>query len=201
MGYHDAVPRLIDQSARRAEIAEALWRIVLRDGASGISIREVAAEAGIATGSLRHVFATKEDLLDFSMRLVYERAAERIAAHAGIAEPMARAEAMLAEVIPLDDERRVEMHVNLALITESVAHPRLARAAAQAHDGLRALCRRTVLDLLGDGPRVAERDIDYEAVRLHALIDGLAMHLLLTATESPAAVRRLVRTHLEGLMG
>ncbi|WP_439030392.1 TetR/AcrR family transcriptional regulator [Gordonia terrae] len=193
------MPKLIDRDERRAEIAEALWRIVLREGASGVSVREVAAEAGISVGSLRHVFADKEELLEFSMRLIYERVAERLRRHDRIRNPLRWAEAALSEVLPLDDDRRVEMHVNLAMVTESVAHPGLAAAAREAHDGLRSLCATvlTVLDeheLLGAG-----RDLDADAIALHALVDGLAMHLLLADTESPARAQRVLRDHLAGL--
>ncbi|MBN0975037.1 MULTISPECIES: TetR family transcriptional regulator C-terminal domain-containing protein [Gordonia] len=193
------MPKLIDRDGRRAEIAEALWRIVLREGASGVSVREVAAEANISVGSLRHVFADKEELLEFSMRLIYERVAVRIRRHDRIRNPLRWAEAVLSEVLPLDDERRVEMHVNLAMVTESVAHPGLADAAREAHDGLRSLCR-TVLGVLDEHGLIgAGRDLDSHAVAVHALVDGLAMHLLLADTDSPARAQRVLREHLTGL--
>ncbi|UPW08822.1 TetR family transcriptional regulator C-terminal domain-containing protein [Gordonia terrae] len=193
------MPKLIDRDGRRAEIAEALWRIVLRDGASGVSVREVAAEAGISVGSLRHVFADKEELLEFSMRLIYERVAVRLRRHDRIRNPLRWAEVVLSEVLPLDDERRVEMHVNIAMVTESVAHPGLAAAAREAHDGLRSLCR-TVLTVLDEHEMIgADLDLDSQAMALHALVDGLAMHLLLAGTESPDRARRVLRDHLAGL--
>lgn len=193
------MPKLIDRDERRAEIAEALWRIVLREGASGMSVREVAAEANISVGSLRHVFADKEELLEFSMRLIYERVALRIRRHDRIRNPLRWAEAVLSEVLPLDDDRRVEMHVNIAMVTESVAHPGLAAAAREAHDGLRSLCR-TVLGVLDEHGLVgAGRDLDSQAIAVHALVDGLAMHLLLADTESPARAQRVLREYLTGL--
>ena len=65
------MPKLIDHDGRRHEIAHAVWRIVLRDGVSAVSIRDVAAEAGLAVGSVRHVFGTKAELLEYSMALVH----------------------------------------------------------------------------------------------------------------------------------
>ena len=57
------MPKLIDHDSRREEIAEATWRVIHAQGISGVSIRTVAAEAGISTGSVRHVFPSKTDLL------------------------------------------------------------------------------------------------------------------------------------------
>ena len=192
------MPKLIDHAERRAEIAEALWRIVLRDGVSGVSVREVAAEAGISVGSLRHVFADKSELLEFSMRLIYDRVEERVRAHARMRDPLRRAEAILAELMPFDDNRRVEMHVNLALLTESVAHPGLAAAAREAYEGLRLLCLGVLTDLREHGLVAAGTDLESEAVRLHALVDGMAMHMLIDDRHAPTARRTLVK-HLKGL--
>ncbi|EOM78555.1 TetR family transcriptional regulator [Rhodococcus rhodnii] len=193
------MPKLIDHDARRTQIAEALWRVVLRSGASGVSIRDVAAEAGISAGSLRHVFPTREALLEFSMLLIQERVGERVRAHTAVRDPLRRAEKILAEVLPYDDARRVEMHVNLALVTDAAGRPGLEEISLGAHDGLRALCRALLVDLRKHGLVHADRDVDDEAMHLHALIDGLAVHLLVGRTDPPAQVRRLVRGHLESL--
>ena len=69
------MPRLIDHDARRAEIADAAWRVILREGVTGASVRTVAAEAGLSSGSLRHVFATQSALLVYAFQLVIDRAA------------------------------------------------------------------------------------------------------------------------------
>ncbi|GAB17060.1 putative TetR family transcriptional regulator [Gordonia effusa NBRC 100432] len=193
------MPKLIDHDERRAQIGEALWRIVLRDGVGGVSIREVAAEAGISAGSLRHVFATKDELLLFSMQLVYHRAATRIAGHVEIDDPVEHGVAVLSEVLPFDDERRVEMHVNMALIAESGTRPTLRAEAVRAHDGLRQLCRNVIGRLRDYGLVAERRDVEGEAMRLHALIDGAAMHLVLGDNDPPEAVQRMLTLYLEDL--
>ncbi|WP_040509740.1 TetR/AcrR family transcriptional regulator [Gordonia soli] len=193
------MPKLIDHEARRAEIAEALWRIVVREGVSAVSIRDVAAEAGISTGSLRHVFADRSELLVYSMDLIHQRVGHRIAALPQAGTPAEQAMAALAEVLPLDDRRTVEMRVNLALVTDAVSDPALARAALSAHHGLRSLCR-VVLNRLADAGLVADgRDLDVEAARLHAVIDGIAFHLVLGDNDSPGTASAIVEHHLRDL--
>ena len=39
------MPRTIDHDARRAELAEAVWRVILHRGIGAVSVRTVAAEA------------------------------------------------------------------------------------------------------------------------------------------------------------
>lgn len=193
------MPRLIDHDERRAEIAAALGRIVLREGPSGISIRDVATEAGLSAGSLRHVFADKAELLEFSMRNIYQQVSIRVRGRQRIRDPLRRAQAILAELLPLDDERRIEMHVNLALVSESVSHPGVGAAALEAHIGLRLACRSVLADLATHGIVDDRLDLDQEATRLHAVIDGLAMHVLLAGADTPADAKSVLRQHLDSL--
>ncbi|MBM4515014.1 TetR family transcriptional regulator [Rhodococcus hoagii] len=61
-------------------MAEAVWRIIAERGISAVSVRTVAAEAGMAVGSLRNLFSTQAELLEFSAELMVERAAARVTA-------------------------------------------------------------------------------------------------------------------------
>ena len=42
------MPKIVDHDARRSLIIYALWRVVARDGASAVSVRSVASEAGVS---------------------------------------------------------------------------------------------------------------------------------------------------------
>lgn len=189
------MPKLVDQTARRVAIAEAAWRVVLGHGVAGVSVRTVAAEAGLATASLRHAFPTQDALLTFCFELVLDRAAERITSTGVAGGARERAEQALAQVLPLDAERHAEMQVWLALAAASMAHPTLAPVYARGHDALRALCR-TVVRALAPGA-----DVELESARLHALLDGLSMHRI--ARGEPASgdvVLAIVAAHLDALV-
>lgn len=195
------MPRLIDHDGRRREIAEAVWRIVVRDGVSAVSMRDVAAEAGLAVGSVRHVFATKAELLEYSMALVHERARERVQAHFAINEPRKLAEAVLAEMMPLDDQRRMEMAVNMAVVAESPSHSSLRRVALDAQQAVAEACAAVLQVLTGHGLVRTDADLAYETERLHALVDGLALHALTMDRKDlrPKTIRTILRAHLVGL--
>src|SRR3712207_6009277 len=133
------VPRIVDADQRRTELAEAVWRVIRRDGVPGASVRTVAREAGTSMGALRHWFATQDELLHFAMTLVSERARARAEAVAASGGPLApRLLRVLEEILPLDDERRAETEVWLALTARALVDPRLAelrdRSAAELHE-------------------------------------------------------------------
>jgi AcrR family transcriptional regulator len=192
---------LIDHDSRRHEIAEAVWRIVVRDGVSAVSIRDVATEAGLAVGSVRHVFSTKAELLEYSMALVHERARVRVQEHFAIKDPRKLAEAVLAEMMPLDDQRRMEMAVNMAVVAESPSHPSLRRVALDAQGAVASACAGILQMLQQEKLIRADVDLAYETERLHALVDGLALHALTADRKDlrPKAVLAVLRSHLAEL--
>ncbi len=147
--------------------------MILSQGVSAVSIRSVAAEAGVVVGSLRHVLPTRTDLLVASAERMIDVVTARIRALPD-APPEQRALAVLAEVMPLDPLRRAELEVNVALIAEGAAEPALVPIRDAAHAGMAAMCRGVVLALAGDG---ADAD-GMRARRLHALVDGLSLQLL-----------------------
>jgi AcrR family transcriptional regulator len=187
------MPKQVDHAQRREELADALWRVVTREGVEHASLRRVAAEGGWSTGSLRHYFETQSELLAFAMELVVERVGARVAALDPHADPRTLAERLLHEVLPLDPERRAEMQVWLAFTTRALVDPSLRELRDGAHAGLRQLCRDAIA-LVGAPPS------EPEAERLHALIDGLALHAVLDpATTTPERQVELVAAHLDGL--
>ena len=158
------MPKLVDHAQRREELAAALWRLVMREGIEAASVRRVADEAGWSAGSLRHYFETRSELLAFAMELVMRRVSQRVAELGP--DPVPRV--LLHQVLPLDPERRAEMQVWLAFTMQALVDPSLRELRDRAHAELRGLCGRAV-----------DQHAGAEAERLHAFVDGLALHAVL----------------------
>lgn len=171
------MPRLIDHDQRRAELVHAAWRVVTTRGLGALSIREVAAEAGVSAGSLRHLFPTRDQLVIAAAQETVRRAERRVRALPDDLSPQDFALAAVAETLPLDADRRTEFAINLALVAEEPAVPALAGVRRELYDGLRHLCRVLVRRLRPEAPDAVVEDA---ARRLHVLLDGLALHLFQT---------------------
>ena len=74
------MPKIVDHNKRKKQIAEAVWRIIVREGLDSVSVRRVADEMTMSLGSIRHYFNSQDELLSFSMQLVSQRVNERIQA-------------------------------------------------------------------------------------------------------------------------
>lgn len=189
------MPKIVDRSERRRELAEAVWRVVQRDGVEQASVRNVAREAGLSTGSLRHYFATQSELLEFAMRTVMERVESRVAAIPVPDDRLRAARTVLAQLLPLDEERRSENEVWVAFSARAMVDDGLRTLRDEAYDRLKEASERwTRLLMTG----VGEEEQDLESERLFALIDGLAVHAALRPdAATPARLSAVLDHHLD----
>ena len=192
------MPKVVDPVERRRELAEAVLRVIRRDGLEQASVRNVAREAGLSMGSLRHYFASQSELMVFAFRTIIDRIESRLARLEPESDPRRRAERVLAELLPLDDERRAENELWLAFTSRALVDPALGDLRDEGYDALRAGCRAILTDLSAAG--LAPTDVHTETERLHALLDGLAVHAAMrpdihTAESLKAAIGR----HLDAL--
>ena len=173
------MPKVVDHEERRGELAEAVWRVILRDGVEGVSVRNVAAEAGWSTGALRHYFGTKEDLLASATQLLDERVRKRFETGRYDGAPREVVRGLLCEILPLDRKRRTEGALWFAFAARSLVDPRIAEEYEVVFDGVRKICRRVICQMDKGGWLAPGLDKEVEASSLHALVDGLAVHGLM----------------------
>ncbi|GAA1603362.1 MULTISPECIES: TetR/AcrR family transcriptional regulator [Kribbella] len=198
------MPKIVDHATRREEIAEALWRVVRRDGIRSASVRTIAAEAGWSAGAVRYYFPDQDGLLSFAMDLVSRRVTERISAIDAKGSVPSIVLRYLDEVLPLDEERRAEFDIWLAFMAQAQAETGAGTLHAHTdtvHNQLRELCASLVRALSDAGLLKDGLDVRRETERLHALLDGLALHAAIQPERTtPTRVRQLMRQHVESLL-
>ncbi|RCX20475.1 AcrR family transcriptional regulator [Fontibacillus phaseoli] len=139
-------------------------------------MRNIAKEANLSLGALRHDFPSQESLLAYAMNLVKERAGLRIAAIAAQdLPPKDKVLGMLLEIVPTDEQTRAEMEVWFVF---TAYHNHKRDNFDAHHDGISGLIRHILEQLNRLGLLKQEVQMDLEADKLYALVDGLAMHAL-----------------------
>ncbi|MCG5219708.1 TetR family transcriptional regulator C-terminal domain-containing protein [Streptosporangium soli] len=198
----------MDHEQRREDLVRVVWEIISRDGIEGATVRKVAEAAGVSVGGLRHYFDNQRGLLSFAAQAVARSVAKRITGHLVADLPgMQRAQLILEELLPLDDNRRVEVDVWLACLVRSHVDDSLAELRHAGWSGERHICRLAVASCHGLplpdrlGQEFAEAGLEGQAMRLHVFIDGLTLQ---TATYphnfTPPAVRQIVHEELRYLI-
>lgn len=199
------MPKIVDADERRDAVADAVLRVVERDGVRGASLRGVAAEAGLNIGSVRHYFASHHELLRFAMRSVIERTATRLerdrdaisasAAASPTTTPGDRLDALaglLAQLLPLDEKRRRENAVLLEFLVVARTDPVLDELSRESIAGVTELARRVLEAAGADASEV-------ESQRLAAVVDGLSVRCVLQPTLVAADAVAVLRAHLDPL--
>ncbi|MGQ4618553.1 TetR family transcriptional regulator C-terminal domain-containing protein [Nocardia sp. R7R-8] len=109
------MPKLVDHDERRHAITAAVWRLIARRGIDALKMRDIAAEAGYANGSLSHYFTGKDDILRFAFEHVYDATNRRIDAALGDASGLAALRRFCREVMPLTHETLLEARIATSL--------------------------------------------------------------------------------------
>jgi AcrR family transcriptional regulator len=195
------MPARIDPGQRRRHVVGAAFRLVVAEGIDGLSLRKVAAEAGLNVGSVRHYFDGHEDLLAAAAEEAGDRMGRRLARHPvdglrGLtgAAALDALQALVEEVLPIDAERREEAIVVLELIlaarTRPVFRPISARMAADLG--------RVVADALA---ALGVRDPEGAAAQVTALIGGLTIDTVTPhGSLGVDRLRATLRAHLSMLL-
>lgn len=189
------MPKVVDHDARRAELLEATWRVIARDGIEGATVRRISREAGYSTGVLTHYFQNKEDVLRTALQASFSQTRTRIEEQAACARGLpALRNAALAE-LPLDDERRSACEVRLGFWARASADESFAAEQRARYFQLRRTFTTLLEQSIECGDLRADLDIESEAESLIALCEGIGVQALFdrhrwTAERQTAAVDR-----------
>lgn len=194
------MPKIVDHEQQKIKVAEAAWRVIRRAGIENASVRNVAQEAGISPGSMRHYFSTQAELFSFSMSLVSERVTARITSLSFDRPILEATKDVLRELVPLNEESRSEMEVWLAFVSKSLSEPSLRDHAERVYGELRSAMLLVVRVLVEYGFAPKHMNIEEEAERMHVFVDGVALHGLTYPNQMPPdRMERLLDEYLESL--
>lgn len=174
-----------------------MWRLYVDGGRPAVTIRSVAQETGWSVGTIQHYFPTQDDLLLFAMREMIISVASRIG-RIDFTEPTPeKVVAAILEMIPLDDQQQAEARIWFDLLARRTSSSDLNRKATEIDEVVRHAIHEVYGLLSAIGMVHKERDSIIEIARLHALVDGLALHRLADPpSDSVETIHRLIELHV-----
>jgi len=181
------MPRVVDRTERLEGIAQAVRRVLERDGVEQTTMRNVAAELGSTTGLLTHWVPDRAGLLHLALRATADEQSER-ATEALTRRPRDIAGA-LDEYLLLDDATRGEMKVWLGFWALAMSDEVLQDEHRDRYRGFRS---SFIEHLRGLG--VAVDDARRATDHLMTTIDGVAVEAAFDPEYwTPARQRRHLR--------
>ncbi len=121
------MPRIVDHEQQRQEFLAGALKLFARHGYAGVTMRQVAAELGVSTGTLYHYFSGKHDLFAQIFFAAHQGDADRIADAMPEGADLQTRLHVLASYV---HARREELHSALVLAVDALRDPDPAPAAA-----------------------------------------------------------------------
>ncbi|OLR93521.1 TetR/AcrR family transcriptional regulator [Actinokineospora bangkokensis] len=181
------MPKRVDHEERRRLISAAVRRIAADRGLEGVSLGEVAAEAGISKGLVQHYFPTKDAMLRHATATLRDQVRDRAAP--------TDLRSLLVSLLPLDATARSDALVATAFLVRALKDEEIAQRFRAGYAEL-----RSVLTALLAAEHPGCPDPGAEADLLLAVVTGLSDAVLL-GHHSPAGALALVDRHLARLSG
>jgi len=197
------MPKKVDHHSRRDAIAESAWRVAAAGGSEAVSMRHVAAAAGMSLGQVQHYFTTKDELLAHAYDLLTDNIAARVSQRD---DPLSDEELpprdvvrdMLTQLLPLDEQRRVEAHFLLMFLARSAVHDDFAARLHKEHADLHSFLTDQIHRGQRRGMVAIQRDPARAARTLIAVLDGLTTHVLV-GHHSAQDAEQALDDHLDDL--
>lgn len=191
------MPRTVDHGERRSTILEAFVRVAAREGLASVSLRAVAAEAGISLRLVQYYFETKAGLMQAGLGLLERQSNRRWERR--IAElpqpPTARLtlRALFEEALPTDETSR-DFHLlwmSYAILAQT--DPEISDRPFL--DGPNRIGQRIAAILAqgkGDGEIPPQVDVEAEAAILLGILNGFATAVLVGQMTADAAMASFI---------
>jgi AcrR family transcriptional regulator len=193
------VPRQVDRLERRRALADAVFAVVAEQGLEAVSLREVAARAGVSMGAVQHYFASKDEMLRFALDHLHARVLSRLQAEVGRLQDPGRRELIetgLSVMLPLTEEGRQEAAVNVGFVSKAMTDEGYATLLRSGYERLLTVSRLQLRQAQDAGELGPGIDPDHEAVALYLLSQGLVAPVLVGLL-SPDQARAILARELD----
>jgi len=136
------MPIQVDVTQRRADVADATFRVAARDGLAAVTLRSVAAEMGVSTTTITNYLPTRADLLINAVdRMTDEWLAELDAARTG-RRPEEALRAVMREAVSWDQDELVRSQFWVAVL--ATQSPQIRRQVGEVEDAVREVLVKLV---------------------------------------------------------
>ncbi|KAA9166290.1 TetR/AcrR family transcriptional regulator [Amycolatopsis acidicola] len=197
------MPKTVDHELRRSQLAAALVRLAARDGLHAVTMRAVAAEAGVSLRLVQYYFETKAELVQAGLRQLQHQSSQRWAARVeNLPSPRsgrAVVEAFLAEALPTGEASRTFHLVGASYAALAMTDPGLTgKPVVAGLNHLEVELAGALRAAQADGELRPGVDPAREAGRLIALNHGIGTAVLV-GQRTVAEAREILRYHVDQL--
>lgn len=166
------------EAPRGLHLLTAAFDVVADRGLGGLSVRSVAAVAGVSPAQVQYYFPTKAKLVHAAFEHAGSQFLDGVADLLAEEPSLSRLRRLLGRWLPDTSETERRARVWLAFSTEAATDPALASRAATLDAELRSWLASELSRLVALGELDVALDPTRRAGQILALLDGLVAHCL-----------------------
>lgn len=194
------MPKIVDHDLQRVKFAEAAIRLIARDGFEGMTMRAVAAEAGLSYGSLFHYFSSKDDLLMHAVRHSTSQQTQRVNEFATQYTGLTALRHLLCDDAIVSDTSRDDEVVWLAFLYKAALKESFSEMYDELINGWLDRIEGLIRDAQSAGEIRPELDASFEAMAIWVYSAGISQQGLLHPGRLPPKFQKqLINAHLDKL--
>ena len=186
------MPKIVDHAEQRQKFTEAAMRLIAREGLEGVTMRAVAAEAGLSYGSLFHYFESKDALLMYAVRVSTSAQTTRVNEYSSRHSGLQALEHLLCDDVIVNESSRDAWMVWMTFLYKAALHKPFAEMNAELINGW----LNRIAGLLREAQKLGEIstdiDVTQEAMATWAFSAGLGQIGLLQPDVLPPARQKLL---------
>jgi AcrR family transcriptional regulator len=194
--------RQADHEQRRRQFAAAALAVISREGLEGLTMRDVAKEAGFTTGALTHYFQSKDEVLIAVsehgaeiVRPMMDEAATGVSAREALRD-------LLHTILPTTTAMKAQWRCWLAFWERGVHSPQVQRVMRERYFEYMSRVSKVIRRAQEQGEAPADLDVEHVAREIIALVDGLSVQVLLGAGKFTSVTQRqFVDSLIEARLG
>lgn len=195
------MPKLIDHDERKKVISQSVWKLLNERGVSAITIRNIAAEAGISTGSLRHSFDSRVELVTYALELIGLETEASMRAVAVQGQDVLNTVKILEHFIPLTPRSRAVSRITLGMVAELRSTPEIKDISTASLERIRTLFYDMLVQLDQAGQIKTGTDLKVQANQLTMLSYGLTTKAIIGGKGSdPVNLSYIFRSSINELL-
>ncbi len=194
------MPKIVDHKSQREKFAQATMSLIARHGLEGVTMRAVAAEAGLSYGSLFHYFDSKDDLLKHAIQYSTSLQTQRVNEFSDKYSGLQALEHLLCDDAIINESSRDSWMVWMTFQYKVALQSSFADLHADLVDGWLTRITAMLSEAQDAGDIRSTLDLDLEAMAVWAYSAGLGQLGLLHPESLPAKMQKqLITSYLDKL--
>lgn len=194
------MPKIVDHDSQRKKFAEAAIRLIARNGFEGMTMRAVAAEAGLSYGSLFHYFDSKDELLMHAVHHSTSLQTQRVNDYATQYTGLTALQHLLCDDSVVSETSRDDSVVWLAFLYKAALKESFSAMHDELIEGWLERIENLIHDAIASGEVAPDTDPEFEAMAIWVYSAGISQQGLLHPKRlTPELQKQLIGAYLDKL--